>query len=122
MKIKYLNLNDSGKYKCKIINGYGGVTYSTLNLIVSPLSIVSTSTVVINEDINVKTSTSKSISMPVFLNPERANRKQFYRRAKGSQIRFKCNARGQPKPDILWYKNGFVLNEEDYGITRFVHV
>jgi len=41
-----------------------------------------------------------------------------YSKVKGSQIRLRCRASGSPKPDILWYKDGIILSEEEYGITR----
>jgi hypothetical protein len=43
-----------------------------------------------------------------------------YRKQKGSEVKLKCRANGWPKPEIIWLKNGQVLSEEEYGITRLV--
>jgi hypothetical protein len=39
-------------------------------------------------------------------------------RIKGDQAQLNCEVRNPAKSDIIWFKDGKVLNEEDYGITR----
>jgi hypothetical protein len=45
-----------------------------------------------------------------------------YRKLVGENVRLKCRTQAasssQQKSEIIWFKNGYVLNEEDYGITR----
>ena len=59
----------------------------------------------------------KQTSAPVFTNLDKSESRNF-RRMKGTQIKLKCKAQANPKPEILWFKNGEILSEEEYGITR----
>lgn len=116
LRIKNVNLNDAGIFKCKQINGFGGSVVHSLNLIVE----------VSNSSVSSSVSTSKATSLkitnefntPVFIDK---SQQRVYRKQKGSDLKLKCRANATPKPDIIWFKNGDVLSEEEYGITRFVY-
>lgn len=114
LKIKNVQLSDSGKYRCKLINGFGTVS-SNVILIVQKLNQTLETT-----KVPVKFGQKKQIDSqraPVFVNQDKMQ-SNYFQKQKGSQVRFNCRASASPKPDILWFKNGQVLNEEDYGITR----
>jgi hypothetical protein len=113
--IKNVSPSDSGKYKCKLINGFGSVS-TTLNLIVIPQLVNTTTTGATKRVVDI-TKKENEFRPPVFTSPERM-KQSFFKKPKGSMVRFKCRAVGIPKPDILWFKNGEIMSEEDYGITR----
>lgn len=41
------------------------------------------------------------------------------RKSKGSEIKLSCFVESDSDVDIIWFKDGKVLSEEDYGITRY---
>lgn len=41
-----------------------------------------------------------------------------YYRLESSQIELDCASSGQPKPQVLWYKNENIVSEEDLGLVR----
>jgi hypothetical protein len=42
------------------------------------------------------------------------------RKSKGSEIKLSCFVDSDSDVDIIWFKDGKVLSEEDYGITRYL--
>lgn len=129
LRIRRFNANDSAIYKCKYINGFGTLT-SRVNIKLSNSSSSSTtaksilsSTFVSVTTQYMSTSTEsrrkqKTANMvPVFYNP-RHQPIQTYRKQKGSNVKFNCRAHAVVKPDIVWLKNGQILNEQVYGVTR----
>ncbi|CAH1277701.1 FGFRL1, partial [Branchiostoma lanceolatum] len=49
---------------------------------------------------------------PRFTQPQKMRRK-IIQRPMGSSVRLKCSASGQPKPEIIWSKDGRPLTDED---------
>jgi len=107
-------LNDAGKYKCKLINGLGSSTSGIINLVVTSTKPINDSGAIVQ--VPIKDESSNFVA-PVFSGLEKKT--TFFKKPKGNQVRFKCIAKGVPRPDILWYRNGMILNEEDFGITSF---
>ena len=115
LRIRNVNLKDAGKYKCKLINGFGSVTTTlTLNVLASTTK---ETTILTTEASATTTKSADLVRLPVFTNPERMQPRRLKKKS-GSQVRFKCRASGVPRPDIVWFKNGEILNEEEFGITR----
>lgn len=113
LNIQKVTPSDAGDYKCKIINGFGSVSHS-FSLIVSDSNGIAHYKKAVTEEIPFVES---KYSPPVFSNPERMIERS-YQKTVGAVAQFVCDSVGIPKPDILWFKNGEILSEEDYGITR----
>lgn len=111
--------DDTGNYRCKYISGFGTSTVSTVNLRVNTKSETSVSASVKTSKGETKSRQSTQQKAPIFVGGKSGMRYKF-RKLKGANVRLNCRATGTPKPDVLWYKNGEILSEEDYGITRFV--
>jgi hypothetical protein len=48
------------------------------------------------------------------------NETKLIRKIKGDDLKLHCDVKKSTiKTDIIWYKNDEVLNEEEYGITRY---
>ena len=109
-------MNDAGLYKCKKINGFGGNSIHSLNLIVESSNITTTGRNIITKSNIIQ---SNDFSAPFFVSSDKMQ-PSSYRKQKGSEVKLKCRANGWPKPEIIWLKNGQVLSEEEYGITRLV--
>ena len=128
LRIRNVNINDAGLFKCKQINGFGGSVMHSLNLIVEPFNanISTPARGIISKQLNKQQQQQQQqqqevneYSAPVFVNVEKMQ-PRYLRKQKGAEIKLKCKANAVPKPEIIWLKNGQVLTEEEYGITRFV--
>ena len=115
LKIKNVNQNDAGLFKCKQINGFGGSVTHSLNLIIE--STNSTTTTTSRSNMATKQAMNK-LESPQFIDK---TQQRLFRKQKGSDVKLKCRATAVLKPEIMWFKNGDVLTEEEYGITRFVY-
>lgn len=119
LRIKNVNMNDAGLFKCKQINGFGGSVVHSLNLVVESSNSNNNNTLAAIRSTTTTRPGVKEFNTPVFT--DKTQQKHF-RKQKGSDLKLKCRAAGLPKPDIVWLKNGEVLSEEEYGITRFVYI
>jgi hypothetical protein len=142
MRISDVSASDAGKYRCKFINGFGTLS-SAVTLRVNKVNgdggdenvmdLDGSTTILMASTTTTKTTTTTTttlrpsqnkkmlkLSAPVFvgINKVATGGVQRFRKEKGAHVRFNCRAFGVPKPEILWLKNGEVLSEEDYGITR----
>lgn len=121
--IKNVQVLDSGNYKCRVINGYGSITHKfRINVEtdskMNNMKEIEKSNISFMKKMNrPKLGRNKKYSSPVFIQPKNIVIKDHIRNV-GGFIQFDCRAIGTPKPDILWFRNGEILSEEDYGITR----
>lgn len=116
LRILNAEATDSGNYTCKLINGQGS-TSSSIQVEIEKLNATQVSAKTTSSTKPIK-ATRKKVNLqrsPVFLNTDKNYK---FQKQKGDEVKFSCKASGVPKPDILWYKNGEVLTEEEYGITR----
>ncbi|KAM9835105.1 fibroblast growth factor receptor-like 1a isoform 2-T3 [Syngnathus typhle] len=85
LRIKEVEADDGGTYVCKATNGFGSVSVNyTLIIIVRPR----------------------------FTQPAKM-RKRVIARPVGSSVRLKCTASGNPRPEIVWLKDGRPLAQGD---------
>jgi hypothetical protein len=114
-------VSESGKYRCKYISGFRTLVASSVNIVV----LKKTETI-ISSEISTTTKKSKLVGghqAPVFIGgSNKSGGRHRLKKLKGSTVRLNCRAFGVPKPDVLWFRNGQVLAEEEYGITRLVVV
>lgn len=53
---------------------------------------------------------------PIFLDEMDEDNVMY--RFESSAVELNCLAYGKPKLQVLWYKNGNIISEEDLGIVR----
>lgn len=107
LKINHFLKLDIGVYNCELITGNGQVIQSGhANLLSNVESNVHKNT----EQVTKKIQGHK----PQFINSYSLIENQY----EESSLQLDCLALGNPKPNILWYKNGRVVSEEEYGIVR----
>lgn len=116
-------VSESGKYRCKYISGFRTLVASAVNIVV----LKRTETISSSETSTTTAATNKKSKLvgghqaPVFIGgSNKSGGRHRLRKLKGSTVRLNCRAFGVPKPDVLWFRNGQVLAEEEYGITRLV--
>lgn len=114
LNIQNVKPADAGDYKCKIINGFGSVSHSFSLIISDSNGIAHYKKKAVTEEMPFVES---KYSPPVFSKPQRMIERSHHKTV-GSVVQFVCDSVGIPKPDIMWFKNGEILSEEDYGITR----
>ncbi|XP_061691075.1 fibroblast growth factor receptor-like 1a isoform X2 [Syngnathoides biaculeatus] len=107
LRIKEVEADDGGAYVCKATNGFGSVSVNY--------------TLVIIDDSGAGTAHSEHIpdligklARPRFTQPTKM-RKRVIARPVGSSVRLKCAASGNPRPDIVWLKDGRPLARGDDG-------
>lgn len=55
---------------------------------------------------------------PVFLRLDQMIRDSHVTQATGSTVRLRCRAGGKPRPEVLWFKNGKMIAEEDEALRH----
>ena len=107
-KIKINNFfsTDSGLYNCELITGNGKVVQSAYLRLYGN-----------NHSSQIQNVTTKRIEgyKPEFINSQYPLHTNIY---EYKTFELDCLATGFPKPSVLWYKNGRVISEEEYGIVR----
>jgi len=93
LKIKDVNKDDTGVYKCKGINGFGKAEIKIQLIIIDP-----------DDFPNLKAGQLPSVSAPEFTQATKDSKKEFYLRP-GQDFRISCSALGDPAPKLTWYRN-----------------
>ncbi|XP_014772058.1 fibroblast growth factor receptor-like 1 [Octopus bimaculoides] len=109
LRIKDVEIEDSGLYTCKATNGFGSVQLN-FTLTVIP---------------EKKEGTQQNNLYPHQLDPTGATEPRFLHLSKmkkksiprpvGSSIRFRCRASGNPRPEIQWLKDGQMWTSDNMG-------
>ncbi|RNA06547.1 fibroblast growth factor receptor-like 1 [Brachionus plicatilis] len=112
LRILKVHLTDAGNYTCKLINGLGQLSRS-MSVVVEKMN--STTESMQNKRPIETRKRPVPQKAPAFLV---SNRITKFSKQKGEEVVFNCRAVGVPRSDIMWFKNGIILGEEEYGITR----
>ncbi|KAM9795607.1 fibroblast growth factor receptor-like 1a [Neosynchiropus ocellatus] len=107
LRIKEVETDDAGTYICKATNGFGSVNINfTLIIIDDQSSRGGAATQDSPPDLAGK------LVRPRFTQPAKM-RKRVIARPVGSSVRLKCTASGNPRPDIVWFKDSRPLADGD---------
>jgi len=113
--IETVQVQDSGIYTCKAVNGFGYV-YANVTVTVlrkedyNQLNLPSDDnrSLIVPNYMDYKPMLPPNVIKPYF-NKEPTNK--IIRRELGDTLKLRCNAGGKPKPQITWFKNGLSLNQ-----------
>jgi hypothetical protein len=128
LKIKNVALLDTGKFKCVIVAEAGQSVLSSniINLIVQPVAAAVDDSDSLTEETEMRSrkptlrkNNDNMQSGPAFYNSIKSQPSVFYKQ-KGAEVRLRCRASGSPRPNIIWYKNGDLINQDGLGVTRYV--
>ncbi|XP_077387372.1 fibroblast growth factor receptor-like 1a isoform X2 [Festucalex cinctus] len=98
LRIKEVEADDGGAYVCKATNGFGSVSVNHTLIIIDDSRAGSANSEHVPE-------LAGKIARPRFTQPAKM-RKRVIARPVGSSVRLKCAAGGNPRPDIVWLKDG----------------
>ena len=97
LRIRGVVRDDTGRYTCKAINGFGKVEISVELVVINPEELTGVSA----EEIN-------KLSSPVFSRRTQEEDKSLVRSV-GSDLTLRCSATGFPQPSVSWYKDDTLL-------------
>uniref|UniRef100_H3AI76 Fibroblast growth factor receptor-like 1 n=1 Tax=Latimeria chalumnae TaxID=7897 RepID=H3AI76_LATCH len=106
LKIKEVEMEDAGVYICKATNGFGSINLN-YTLIVINETKKEKHVELVPEEPNTELndhSTGTPWVTPRFTQPTKM-RQRVIARPVGSSVRLKCSASGNPRPDIVWWKD-----------------
>ncbi|KAL6117236.1 fgfrl1 [Pungitius sinensis] len=111
LRVKEVETEDAGTYVCKATNGFGSVSVNyTLIVIDDSSSRGGAGAAAVGSE--HATELAGKLVPPRFTQPSKM-RKRVIARPVGSSVRLKCAASGNPRPDIVWLKDGRPLEDED---------
>ncbi|RWS11483.1 fibroblast growth factor receptor-like 1, partial [Dinothrombium tinctorium] len=91
LKIKDVNVDDTGRYICKVINGFGSIEIETTLIVLGKPLLTDVST---------------------FQN-------SIVHRKIGENIKFKCVSSGYPRPLLTWFHNGHMIRDRERTKKRW---
>merc|ERR1712233_97368 len=100
LKIKKSQEDDTGIYICKGVNGFGNVEVRVDLIVIDPAKFP-----------DLKNGELPDVSAPTFTKTTEDS-KSYYRKAEGDSFRVTCEAQGNPRPDIFWYKDGLPFDAD----------
>ncbi|XP_064630544.1 fibroblast growth factor receptor-like 1 isoform X2 [Lineus longissimus] len=102
LKITDLEMEDAGNYICVAANGFGSKTINYTLIILENLNDTAT---LLEHDLGDKSGVPPQFSHPTKM-------RKHIDTPEGSSVKLKCKARGKPRPEVMWYKDGHVLQGE----------
>ncbi|XP_036355932.1 fibroblast growth factor receptor-like 1 [Octopus sinensis] len=109
LRIKDVEIEDSGLYTCKATNSFGSVQFN-FTLTVIPEKKEGTQ----QNNLYPHQLDPTGATEPRFLHLRKMKKKAIPRPA-GSSIWFRCRASGNPQPEIQWLKNGQMWTSDNMG-------
>uniref|UniRef100_A0A3Q3J270 Fibroblast growth factor receptor-like 1 n=1 Tax=Monopterus albus TaxID=43700 RepID=A0A3Q3J270_MONAL len=113
LRIKEVETDDAGTYICKATNGFGSVNINYTLIVIDDSSSRGGARTANGDSEHAPELAGKLVG-PRFTQPAKM-RKRVIARPVGSSVRLKCPASGNPRPDIVWLKDGRPLVDEDGG-------
>ncbi|XP_078267375.1 fibroblast growth factor receptor-like 1 [Rhinoraja longicauda] len=110
LKIKEVEVEDAGVYVCRATNGFGSIHLNYTLIIISKNSAGQAASR--REGMgDVSVGLSGRLVKPRFTQPSKM-RQRVIARPVGSSVRLKCTASGNPRPDIVWWKDDQQIAED----------
>jgi len=100
LKIRKSQEDDTGIYICKGVNGFGNVEVRVDLIIIDPAKFP-----------DLKDGELPDVAPPVFTQ-ETLDYKDYYPKQSGESFRVMCEALGNPRPEIFWYKDGLPFDAD----------
>ena len=97
LKIKEVDLSDSGVFTCKGINGFGKEQIEISLVVIDPLDFP-----------GLPDGELPDVSPPQFKSKSVTEAEILVARP-GQEVRLSCEAEGKPQPEVSWRKNGYNL-------------
>ncbi|XP_060692661.1 fibroblast growth factor receptor-like 1 isoform X3 [Hemiscyllium ocellatum] len=115
LKIKEVEMEDAGVYVCRATNGFGSIHLNYTLIIINDSSSSSVSSGQplpegSQSDFASEDTPGKQLVKPRFTQPSKM-RQRLIARPVGSSVRLKCTASGNPRPNIVWWKDDQQLSE-----------
>ncbi|XP_043560026.1 fibroblast growth factor receptor-like 1 [Chiloscyllium plagiosum] len=115
LKIKEVEMEDAGVYVCRATNGFGSIHLNYTLIIINDSSSSSVSSGQplpegSQSDFASEDIPGKQLVKPRFTQPSKM-RQRVIARPVGSSVRLKCTASGNPRPNIVWWKDDQQLSE-----------
>ncbi|XP_072447259.1 fibroblast growth factor receptor-like 1 isoform X1 [Chiloscyllium punctatum] len=115
LKIKEVEMEDAGVYVCRATNGFGSIHLNYTLIIINDSSSSSVSSGQplpegSQSDFASEDTPGKQLVKPRFTQPSKM-RQRVIARPVGSSVRLKCTASGNPRPNIVWWKDDQQLSE-----------
>lgn len=100
MKIKKSQEEDTGIYVCKGVNGFGNVEVRVDLIVIDPSKFP-----------NLRDGELPDVAPPTFTH-DTAAAKEKYSKTQGDAFKVTCEAVGNPRPEIFWYKDGLPFDAD----------
>ena len=113
LKIETAQVEDSGLYTCKAINGFGHVYANITINVLQKIDYNSLNAADENTRYqNVPNFFDYKVLVPNARKPyfNKAPNNKPIQRDVGETLRLRCNVDGKPKPHVTWYKNGLSVD------------
>lgn len=114
LKIKEVEVEDAGVYVCRATNGFGSIHLNYTLIIINDSSTANSGLPIPegsqSDSANLEPS-GKQLIKPRFTQPSKM-RQRVIARPVGSSVRLKCPASGNPRPDIVWWKDDQRIAED----------
>ncbi|KAF8355248.1 igcm-4 [Pristionchus pacificus] len=103
VRMKNLKTEDSGRYECQVINGFGHISVEFILQVYDPATDVLS--------VGDRITMAEHSSPPYWLddNEMHAATSQPKRIHIGGKLELKCAAKGNPVPELRWFKNDQIL-------------
>ncbi|XP_052251838.1 fibroblast growth factor receptor-like 1 isoform X2 [Dreissena polymorpha] len=106
LRIKDVELEDGGVYICKVSNGFGQIQFNfTLVVIDKDRGLVNEGNTIYPQGGASSEEVVADGAKPFFTEVDRMMNKRDHHRPLGSTLRLRCNAGGDPPPDVQWIKD-----------------